>query len=143
MRFCKDVGCLNQTSDLYCDLHIPQLPMTYEYADDIPVATPGASKHDSAKVRMELLSPVALEELSKVLTFGAKKYASHNWRKGLVWSRLLGAALRHLLAFMGGQDKDPETGISHINHAMCNLMFLSEFEHTHPELDDRYKKENK
>lgn len=98
-----------------------------------------ATKYDSDKVRLELLSPIALMEIGKVLTQGAKKYEDHNWRKGFKWSRLLGAALRHLMAFIGGQDKDPETGLSHLAHLGCCVLFLLEHEVTHKELDDRYK----
>lgn len=97
------------------------------------------TKHDSDKVRLELLSPIALTEVGKVMTFGAKKYDAHNWRKGISSSRLLGAMLRHVLAYLGGQDKDPETGLSHIAHAMCCGMFLLELAVTRPDLDDRYK----
>jgi hypothetical protein len=97
-------------------------------------------KYDDNKPRVELLSSVALLEIAKVLTFGAKKYATHNWRKGISWSIVLGAALRHLLAFLGGENKDQESGISHLAHAACCLMFLLEYETTHKEIDDRYKK---
>lgn len=98
-----------------------------------------AIKHDAEKTEYHYMSPVAIEQLNRVLSFGAKKYASHNWRAGFKWSRVLSAAFRHLFAWMAGQDKDPETGISHLAHAMCCIMFLLEFETTHPELDDRYK----
>lgn len=87
---------------------------------------------------MDLLDPHAMEQLALVLGFGAKKYAAHNWRKGLSKSRLIGAALRHLFAYLGGQDHDPETGLSHVAHAMCCCMFLLGLEHR-PELDDRWK----
>lgn len=103
---------------------------------------PTGKKFDQDKVRLDLISSIALIQLGQVLTFGAKKYDSHNWRGGIHWSRLLGAALRHTFAYLGGQDKDPETGISHLAHAMCCLMFLLEFEQTHPELDDRYKNDH-
>lgn len=53
--------------------------------------------------------------------------------------RPLAAALRHVFAFIGGEDKDPETSLSHLAHASCCLMFLLEFEDTKKELDDRYK----
>lgn len=99
----------------------------------------GALKKDNEKIRLELLSPIALNEIAKVLTFGAKKYDDHNWRLGFKWSRLLGAALRHLLAFMGGEDKDPETDLSHLAHLGCCVMFLLEHEVTHKSLDDRHK----
>ena len=96
-------------------------------------------KHDQGKPRMDLLSGLALEEVAKVLTFGAVKYGEHNWRGGIVFSRLIAAAMRHLFAYARGESKDPETGLSHIAHAMCCLMFLLEFAVTKPHLDDRYK----
>ena len=98
-------------------------------------------KFDQDKPPVQLLSSVALISIAEVLQFGAKKYAPHNWRKGFVWSRLLGAAMRHILAFNDGEDKDPETGLSHLAHAGCCIMFLIEFEKTQKELDDRFKKE--
>lgn len=97
-------------------------------------------KHDQDKPDMSLFSPIALTELAKVLSFGKLKYAAHNWRGGISTSRLLAATLRHTLAYLGGQDKDPETGLSHMAHAMCCCMFLLELAITHPQLDDRYGK---
>lgn len=98
----------------------------------------GAQKFDTDKPPMELLDAYALEELAKVLAFGKQKYAAENWRKGLSLSRLLGAMLRHVLAFMRGEDIDPETGLSHIAHAMCCCMFILWTAKFKPELDDRY-----
>ena len=96
-------------------------------------------KHDSEKPRMDLISSKAMVELAKVLTFGAKKYASHNWRHGIAYSRIIAAIMRHVTAYNDGETLDPETGLSHIAHALCECMFLLEFEQTHPEMDDRYK----
>ena len=98
-----------------------------------------AIKFDSDKLPLNLLSTEALNQTAAVLKFGAQKYAEHNWRKGFTWSRPLAAAMRHLTAFNDGEDKDPESGLSHLAHAACCIMFLLEFEKTHPELDDRYK----
>jgi len=95
-------------------------------------------KFDGGKVRVDLLSPIAMEEIAKVMTFGATKYGDNNWRKGIAWSRVLGALLRHTFAFMRGEDNDPETGICHLAHAGCCIMFLLEYQNTHKELDDRY-----
>ena len=95
-------------------------------------------KHDKSKVRMELLSGPALVGLSHVLTFGAQKYAVHNWRKGFDWSRLLGAAMRHLIAFQSGEDIDPESGLPHIDHLACCVMFLSEHQKVKLGTDDRH-----
>jgi hypothetical protein len=40
---------------------------------------------------------------------------------------------------MGGEDLDPESGESHLDHAMCELMFMKMFTIDFPELDDRFK----
>lgn len=96
-------------------------------------------KFDAGKPPLALLSGAALTEVAKVLEFGAKKYAAHNWKGGFAWTRLASAALRHLFAWIGGEDKDPETGLSHLGHAICCLMFLLDFEVNHLGQDDRYK----
>ncbi len=99
-------------------------------------------KHDQGKPRMELFDAHALEQLALVLTFGAQKYQAHNWRKGLRKGRLIGAALRHLFAYLRGEDRDAESGLSHVAHAMCCCMFLLGLEHR-PELDDRWREANR
>lgn len=98
-----------------------------------------AIKYDQGKNRLDLLSSSWVYGVGSVLTFGAQKYAAHNWRKGMAYSRLIAASLRHIFAFSAGEDRDPETGLSHLYHASCCLMFLSELAITHPKLDDRYK----
>lgn len=115
-----------------------------ELAEAAPQPAPsGGLKYDSDKPRMELLSHHFIEGISTVLGFGAKKYGEHNWRKGISQSRLIGASLRHTFAFLRGEDKDPESGLSHLYHAGCCLMFAAETLHTRPDLDDRYKGEKK
>ena len=108
-----------------------------------PAAAPGGLKHDSAKTRFDLLDPVWLEGVADVLTFGAQKYAEHNWRAGIVFSRLLGALMRHTNAIARGETHDPETGLLHAYHASCCLMFLARFqEEGRSELDDLQGKQN-
>ena len=108
-------------------------------ASDLPNLPASAVKHDQDKLPLHLLSTEALNQTAAVLKFGAEKYAEHNWRKGFAWSRPLAAAMRHITAFNNGEDRDPESGLSHLAHAACCIMFLLEFEKTHPHLDDRYK----
>ena len=96
-------------------------------------------KFDSDKPRMELLDPEFLEGVSQVLTFGAKKYDAHNWRAGLSVSRTIGACLRHIFAFIRGEDLDKETGLHHLFHAGCELMFTWWTVTHRSDLDDRYK----
>jgi hypothetical protein len=98
----------------------------------------GGTKHDQGKPQMGLMSQVFLMGLSRVLTFGATKYASHNWRKGIAYSRLFDALMRHLWAWWGGEEIDPESGECHLDHAACCLMFLREMREDRADLDDRY-----
>ena len=94
-------------------------------------------KHDAEKVRAGLLPAEALLEIAKVLTFGAKKYSAHNWRKGTQWSRYYDATLRHLLAWSAREKADPETGLSHLAHAGCCILFLLTHELLELGEDDR------
>lgn len=83
-------------------------------------------KADMGKLPHELLPFVALEQVSAVLAFGAKKYAAHRWRKIDKRSRYFSATLRHLFAYAKGEDKDPESGLPHLAHAACSVLFLLE-----------------
>lgn len=100
-------------------------------------------KYDQEKIRLDLISTIAEEEIAKVLTFGAKKYSAHNWRYGMHWSRLLRAARGHLNAFMRCEDTDNETGITHLAHAGCCIMFLLEYYLTGNGVDDRWDERRK
>lgn len=100
-------------------------------------AQAGGKKYDEEKPRMALLDPYAMEELSKVLTFGAQKYSAWNWAEGIHYSRLIGAALRHIFAFLRREDTDPESGLPHLAHALCCLMFCLSMTKRRPDLDDR------
>ncbi len=84
-------------------------------------------KYDSQKPRMDLLPRAGIEEIAKVLEVGAKKYGDRNWAKGMDWGRLYAATLRHVFASLDKEDKDPESGLDHLAHAACNLLFLLEY----------------
>lgn len=81
-------------------------------------------KHDQGKARIDLWSADVIEEVSKVHEFGAKKYAEYNWAEGLDYHRPFGAAMRHLWAWWRGEENDKETGLNHLAHAMCCVMYL-------------------
>lgn len=124
---------------------VPSTPRYSESAhfdelEDLEEIHGDAVKHDTEKPRLDLLSSDALVGIAMVLSYGAKKYSAHNWRKGFDWSRNVGAAMRHISAFNGGEDIDPESGLPHVDMALCELMFLSEFQKTNTGNDDRYKR---
>jgi hypothetical protein len=98
-------------------------------------------KFDQEKARMGLLPPRALRLVSEVLTFGAKKYLPNNWKyveNGP--ERYLDAALRHITSYMTGEKNDPETGLPHMAHALCCLMFIADLEAEAEETADKNKK---
>lgn len=84
-------------------------------------------KADNGKPRYDLLPATAIDELAKVLTMGAEKYAAHNWRHVEDGKqRYLAAALRHAFAIVGGEELDKESGLPHAAHLMANAAFLVE-----------------
>lgn len=97
-------------------------------------------KFDQDKSRWELLPYREVEEIVKVLTFGADKYEDDNWKYVKPRSRYIGALLRHFTAWFSGEKKDPETGISHLAHAGCCLLFLMWFDNN--DNDNNNKEEN-
>jgi len=100
------------------------------------VVTEG-QKFDHGKPDLSHISQILMEEVARVREFGAKKYARNNWRIGFKFTRSIAAALRHIHAFNEGEDLDPESGRSHIAHAVCCLEHLLNDIKNHPENDDR------
>jgi len=100
-------------------------------------------KYDEGKVPLNLLDADFLFGTASVLEFGAKKYAPYNWAEGMAWSRVFGALMRHMWKWWRGEEVDEETGISHLYHASCCLMFLSHYQAYGVGEDDRYKNKNK
>lgn len=94
-------------------------------------------KYDGDKPRMSLIPPKAILEVAKVLTYGSKKYSAENWRKvPEAHQRYLDAALRHINQYHQGQIIDNETGINHLAHAICSLLFIVELD-TSDELNNK------
>ena len=100
-------------------------------------------KFDEHKIPLQLLPFLSIEEVVKVLRFGRDKYGSWNWTQGMDWSRLLGAALRHLFLWARGEDLDKESGLSHLAHASCCVLMLLHYSLTETGKDDRFKIEKK
>ena len=83
-------------------------------------------KYDDGKVRMDLVPLECVESIAKVLTYGAKKYTDNSWQDLTdFWKRYKAALLRHLTAIDKGELIDSESGLPHIDHVLCNAMFLS------------------
>lgn len=129
-KLCNGVDCWEkeikwvkapEVTQVFCD----QLP-GISAAD---LTTEAGRKFDNDKPQFNLVPPKALIETVKVLTYGAQKYAPDNWRKvPEAKTRYFSAAMRHLWSWAKGETKDPETGISHLAHALCSIMFMLELE---------------
>lgn len=99
-------------------------------------------KFDEGKPSMSLLPSKPLVEVAKVLDYGKRKYAAHNWRQGIDYSRLYSATQRHLSSWNENEDIDDESKLNHLAHAACDILFLLEYElnkQKYSKFDDRYK----
>lgn len=103
----------------------------------------GAQRFNEEKPEWSLVDFDALVPMVKVLEYGREKYAAHNWKKGLPYTQTAESLLRHTYAFLNGEDIDPESGLPHVGHMMCNTMFMSYYWQYVNSMDDRYEDENK
>jgi hypothetical protein len=86
---------------------------------------PEGQKDDEGKVQWSLLPWDALEGCVRVFEFGCKKYGRDNW-KGVPngKTRYSDALMRHMTDYMKGYPLDEETGLTHLDHILCNALFL-------------------
>lgn len=88
-------------------------------------AEPVGRKLDDGKEPWHLVPFAAARAVVRVLAFGARKYAPNNWRRvENARDRYFSAALRHLVAWHQGERVDPESGLPHLAHAACCVLFL-------------------
>lgn len=99
-------------------------------------------RFNTGKLRWGLVSWKALAPMVQVLEFGAKKYDDWNWTKGLKYTEVCESLLRHVHAFMQGENNDPESKLTHVGHILCNAMFLSYMFLFKKVMDDRFKDKN-
>ena len=86
-------------------------------------------KHDSEKIRMDLLPFEALEAVADVLTHGARKYTDNGWQTVENGERrYLAAMLRHLAARERGEARDAGSGLLHAAHVAADALFILWFE---------------
>jgi hypothetical protein len=84
-----------------------------------------ADRYNEGKCKWSLVDFKSLEPMVKVLEYGTEKYSRDNWKKGLPVTEICESLMRHLYAFLDGENIDPESGMSHIGHIQCNAMFLA------------------
>ena len=95
-------------------------------------------KDDAGKLRWDLL-PRSLETLVELYTRGALKYDDWNWAKGLKWTRVYAAMMRHLARFWFYNERyDPETGCHHLAAVAWGALTLLEYDQEALGEDDRH-----
>ena len=105
---------------------------------EVRLTDPDTGGQKGQKPEAYALIPVKpLAEVARVYGFGAEKYDSRNWEKGYAWSLSYSSLQRHINAFWGGEDTDPESGLPHLAHAVFHCLAMMEWVETHPEKDDR------
>jgi hypothetical protein len=93
----------------------------------------GGKKYDQGKLRWHLMPWAQLHQVALVMEHGANKYGEENWKLVVgAYPRYFDAAMRHIVAdelYPGSVDD--ESGISHLAHAVCCLLFMMYFEKVH------------
>lgn len=106
---------------------------------------------NDGKIRYDLLEPYAIEQVAKIFTKGARKYAPHNWLRGMAWSKMVASLKRHLAAYERGEDYDFDplcegckagdctnhTGELHIAQVAWNALGITSYYKHFPQGDDR------
>ena len=134
---------LTDTSKFWMGTATPAALLEGHFLDNHKLQQPKeALRFDEGKTNWSLMPFEAVEEINKVLEFGANKYAAWNFTKdgGMNHSRILNSCLRHIFCYMRGEDLDKESGLSHLAHAGCNILFLLYYK-KYPEVftkDDRH-----
>lgn len=98
-------------------------------------------KSDTGKVQWSLLPYDSIDELAKVFTAGATKYAARNWENGLKYSRVFDAMMRHASRWWQGQTLNHDDfGLHELAHVMWNACVLLHYElnaDKYADFDDR------
>lgn len=96
------------------------------------------ARFNANKPEFHQLPLFSLVGVIRILEYGAKKYAPGNWLKGQPWTVPFDSMMRHMAAWQRGEELDSESGLPHLDHALCNLIFLSAYRDVYPEGDNRW-----
>ena len=113
--------------------------VVYKVGDINSTAKGSGARANWNKTRLDLIPLHLLDNCADVFEYGINKYAEWNWAKGMAWNIPYQCLLRHLSAWYRGEDNDPESGKSHLGHAMANLIMLEHYSQSYKEGDNRPK----
>lgn len=114
-------------------------PPIQDFTGTIDGAGVKGSMTDATKPPLSLIDPTFILGLGAVLGFGAKKYAAGNWLRGMKWSEVMNGIKRHIASIEMGEMLDSDSGLPHVYHASCGIMFLARFttDPSYKQFDDR------
>lgn len=115
------------------------LIMAHGSTEEVRVTSETGGQKGTKPIQLGSVDALALEQLGLVAGYGARKYERFNYLRGYGWSLNIDALLRHLLAFMRGEDLDPESGLPHTAHVAWHGMALTSFLLRGIGTDDRFK----
>ena len=93
---------------------------------------------DEQRVLLHLIPSPALIEAAKALMDGARKYGAYNWREeGVGACTYLSAAMRHIRAYLDGEQVAVDSDVHHLGHAIACLAILLDAEAVGNLVDDR------
>jgi hypothetical protein len=97
----------------------------YDVREPMPVSASGAKRENLNRTPYDLIPFEEIaESYARVAEFGAKKYSPWNWTLGLPRVQLLGSLLSHTFKYLRGTNFDKESGLSHIDHMLWNVIAL-------------------
>ena len=96
-----------------------------ESARTAPAENPKTRAGAAKPALISVIPTASLLHLGEVMKLGATKYGPFNWRETPVPAETyMDAAMRHLLSWQDGEDKDPESGMSHLAHVMACMAII-------------------
>ena len=114
---CKDCGATWSLKELPCACPGPGARVDNKKTE--------GRKDDQGKLKWSLLPWGALEHVVRVMMHGENKYSRDNWMDVDNASvRYEDAAFRHLTKWSQGEVNDPDSGLNHLAHTVCCLLFL-------------------
>jgi len=94
-----------------------------------PAENPKTRAGAAKPALISVIPTASLLHLGEVMKLGANKYGPFNWRETPVPAETyMDAAMRHLLSWQDGENKDPESGMSHLAHVMACMAIIIDAE---------------
>lgn len=104
---------------------------------EVRVTSATGGQKGQKDARLGGADPLAMMELARVYGFGEQKYARYNYLRGYAWSLSVDALQRHLMGFLAGEERDPESGLLHTAHVAWHGLTLTSFQIRGVGEDDR------